>query len=123
MHSEWGCVSKETLNLIKSTKKKGGRIIPVGTTSLRILEAAYSRKNKNLPFQGETDIFIKPGYEFLIADGLITNFHLPKSTLIILVSAFIGIEETHKLYRHAINKKYKFFSYGDCCLLFPKKTT
>ena len=118
MHSEWGFVSKKTMDLIRKTKENGGRIIPVGTTSLRILETAFSRKNHFLPFRGETNIFIKPGYKFLLTDGLITNFHLPKSTLIILVSAFLGTNQTLDLYKHAINQKYKFFSYGDCCLLF-----
>ena len=118
MHSEWGSISKKTMNLIKKTKENGGRIIPVGTTSLRILETAFSRKNCFLPFKGETNIFIKPGYKFILTDGLITNFHLPKSTLIILVSAFLGTNQTLDLYRHAIDQKYNFFSYGDCCLLF-----
>lgn len=115
MHSEIFNVSEETIQLIKDTKARGGKIIAVGTTSLRTLE---SIARKNLVAQsGETDIFITPGFKFQIVDKLITNFHLPKSTLLMLVSAFSGKSRIDNVYRHAIANKYRFFSYGDAMLL------
>ena len=119
MHSETGIISCETAAKINQTKKAGGRVIAVGTTTARLLESASNNK-QCLPFDGTTDIFIKPGYNFKIVDGLITNFHLPKSTLIMLVSALLGLTECKELYSYAIKNKYRFFSYGDSSLLIPK---
>ena len=119
MHSEYGVVSSETAEEINQTKRNGKRVISVGTTSARLLESASS-DNHCLPFEGKTDIFIKPGYNFKIIDGLITNFHLPKSTLIILVASLIGLKECKDLYSFAIKNKYRFFSYGDSSLLIRK---
>lgn len=117
MHSEWGEVSAEVVTSIKQTKARGGRIICVGTTSLRILEAAYQAHGDLLPFTGETDIFITPGYQFGVVDMLLTNFHLPRSTLLMLVSAFSGHKQILSAYHYAIEQGYRFFSYGDACLL------
>ncbi len=117
MHSEWGEVSAEVVTSIKQTKARGGRIICVGTTSLRILEAAYQAHDELLPFTGETDIFITPGYQFGVVDMLLTNFHLPRSTLLMLVSAFSGHKQILSAYHYAIEQGYRFFSYGDACLL------
>lgn len=119
MHSEWGQVSDRTAAEIAATKAAGGRIIAVGTTSLRILETAARDSGRVEAWAGDTDIFIKPGYEFRAVDGLITNFHLPKSTLLMLVSALIGVEQTRAVYDAAIERKYRFFSYGDGSLLLP----
>ena len=115
MHAEWGEVSAETVARLKGARKMGGRIVAVGTTSLRLLESS-----KLEPFSGTTEIFITPGYRFSAADVLITNFHLPRSTLFMLVSAFAGLERMKAAYAHAINNCYRFYSYGDCCLLFPQ---
>ena len=114
MHHEWGSVSTETSQRLKSAKAEGRRIIPVGTTSLRLLEASGLE-----PFAGATDIFITPGYKFRAADGLITNFHLPKSTLFMLVCAFAGTTRMKAAYAHAIANDYRFYSYGDASLLWP----
>ena len=119
MHSEYGVVSSETAEEINQTKRNGKRVIAVGTTSARLLETA-SIDNSCSAFKGKTDIFIKPGYDFKLIDGLITNFHLPKSTLIILVASLIGLKECKDLYSHAIEKKYRFFSYGDSSLILRK---
>ncbi len=119
MHSEWGQVSPQAAAEIAATKAEGGRVIPVGTTSLRILETAARDSGAIAPWAGDTDIFIKPGFEFHVTDGLITNFHLPKSTLLMLVSALIGVEQTRTIYDVAIERKYRFFSYGDGSLLLP----
>ena len=119
MHSEFGHISQETANEIKKTQKNGGRIIPVGTTALRLLETAAQSDGTLSEWYGETDIFIYPGFKFKVADGLMTNFHLPKSTLIMLVSALMGKETIETIYNHAIKHRYKFFSYGDSSLLFP----
>lgn len=116
MHSESYEISSELLDLIQSTKQVGGRVIAVGTTALRTLESVFS-KNKIMPGVGTTDIFIYPGYKFKVCDGLITNFHLPKTTLLMLVSAFIGHENMQRLYKIAIDNQYRFFSYGDATLL------
>ncbi len=118
MHSEWGNVSQQTINKIINAKNKGGRIISVGTTSLRIIESIFQKNKVLKPFMGETDLFIKPGYKFHAFDFLLTNFHLPKSTLLMLISAFSGKEFVFSAYEHAIKKSYRFFSYGDACL-FP----
>ncbi len=118
MHPEWGEVSDETAQRIEHTKSKGGRVIAVGTTALRLIETA-ARSGTVQPWQGETDIFIYPGFDFHAADALITNFHLPQSTLLMLVSAFVGFEQTKAIYEHAIAQDYRFFSYGDSSLLIP----
>jgi len=118
MHSEWGEVSPQAAAEIAKTKQSGGRIIPVGTTALRLIEtAAQSGQIKS--FVGDTDIFIRPGFEFNVRGGLITNFHLPKSTLLMLVSALMGMDKMQNLYAQAIEKQYRFFSYGDSSLLLP----
>jgi S-adenosylmethionine:tRNA ribosyltransferase-isomerase len=117
MHAEWGEVGAETIEAITHTKARGGRIISIGTTSLRILEAAYQAHGKLAPFSGETDIFITPGYQFGVVDMLLTNFHLPRSTLLMLVSAFSGHSQILSAYHYAIEQGYRFFSYGDACLL------
>lgn len=119
MHSEWGEITPEAAALINQTKANGGRIIPVGTTALRLLESAAIAPGKLAPWRGSTDIFISPGFEFCISDGLMTNFHLPKSTLLMLVSALVGTDEIKRIYAHAINDDYRFFSYGDASLLLP----
>ncbi|MFT3986730.1 tRNA preQ1(34) S-adenosylmethionine ribosyltransferase-isomerase QueA [Aestuariivirga sp.] len=114
MHAEWGTVSAQTIQRLKAAREKGGRIVAVGTTSLRLLESSGLE-----PFSGVTDIFITPGYCFRAVDLLITNFHLPKSTLFMLVSAFAGLERMKSAYAHAIAQNYRFYSYGDASLLFP----
>lgn len=119
MHAEYGEISQQTAYEINKTKKNGGRIIPVGTTALRLLESAAQPTGKLCEWHGETDIFIYPGFKFKVADGLMTNFHLPKSTLIMLVSAIMGKETIETIYKHAITRRYRFFSYGDSSLLFP----
>lgn len=116
MHSEWMCLESALVEQIKSTKMKGGRVIAVGTTALRALESA-SQSGTIQPYEGDTSIFIYPGYAFKTVDGLITNFHLPESTLLMLVSAFIGYEPMLKVYQSAVEDGYRFFSYGDVSLL------
>jgi S-adenosylmethionine:tRNA ribosyltransferase-isomerase len=116
MHSEWIDVGAETVAAIAATQARGGRIIAAGTTTLRALESA-ARGGSLAAFSGETDIFITPGFEFRVVDVLITNFHLPKSTLLMLVSAFAGHPHVQALYHHAIESRYRFFSYGDAMLL------
>lgn len=118
MHAEWGEVTAEAAAAINATKAAGGRVIPVGTTALRLIETA-AQGGQLQPWQGETDIFIYPGFRFQIADALMTNFHLPKSTLLMLVSALIGKDRVMKIYDHAIRNGYRFFSYGDSSLLIP----
>jgi len=120
MHAERGFLNAETARQINETRARGGRIVSVGTTSLRLLESAADEAGVLHPFEGETDIFITPGYRFKAIDLLITNFHLPKSTLFMLVSAFSGLETMKAAYAHAIAEKYRFYSYGDCSLLYPK---
>lgn len=117
MHSEWGEVSAETVAELKAARARGGRIVAVGTTSLRLLESA-SVSGELEPFSGSTDIFITPGYRFRSVDVLMTNFHLPRSTLFMLVSAFAGLERMQAAYAHAIAGGYRFYSYGDSSLLF-----
>ncbi|MGE3830493.1 MAG: tRNA preQ1(34) S-adenosylmethionine ribosyltransferase-isomerase QueA [Parvibaculaceae bacterium] len=116
MHAEWGEVTLDTIARIGETKKRGGRIVAVGTTSLRLLESA-ARSGKLEPFSGFTDIFITPGFTFGVTDLLLTNFHLPRSTLFMLVCAFAGKERMKRAYAHAIAHEYRFYSYGDACLL------
>ncbi len=118
MHSEWGTVSEETANALNEVHAKGGRIVCVGTTSLRLLESATGEDGIIRPFHDDTAIFITPGYKFRAVDVLMTNFHLPKSTLFMLVSAFAGFETMHAAYKHAIDNEYRFYSYGDGSLLF-----
>lgn len=118
MHAEWGRVSAQAAAEITETKSKGGRVIPVGTTALRLIESA-ARDGQITPWEGETDIFIYPGFTFHVADALMTNFHLPKSTLMMLVSALMGQERVRDIYAHAIKNDYRFFSYGDSSLLLP----
>lgn len=118
MHSEWGQVTAQAAAEIAATKAAGGRVIPVGTTALRLIESA-SGGGAIAPWEGATDIFIYPGYEFKVADALMTNFHLPKSTLMMLVSALVGQERVREIYAHAVAGKYRFFSYGDASLLIP----
>lgn len=117
MHSEWGHVSEEAAGIINAARQKGGRVIAVGTTSLRLLESAADVSGQLAPFLGETDIFITPGYRFKIVDCLMTNFHLPKSTLFMLVAAFCGTQKMQDAYAHAIASDYRFYSYGDACFL------
>ena len=119
MHTEWGQVSKQAALEILQTKRAGGRVIPVGTTALRLIETAARKTGEIQAWVGDTDIFIKPSFQFHVTDGLITNFHLPKSTLLMLVSALIGLDRCHEIYDYAINERYRFFSYGDGSLLFP----
>lgn len=114
MHAEWGEVTAATCERLKAARAKGGRIVAVGTTSLRLLESSGLE-----PFSGTTEIFITPGYRFRATDLLVTNFHLPKSTLFMLVSAFAGLERMRSAYEHAITNDYRFYSYGDSSLLFP----
>jgi S-adenosylmethionine:tRNA ribosyltransferase-isomerase len=118
MHSEWGQVSARAAADITATKAAGGRVIPVGTTACRLIETA-GRTGRLEAWEGDTDIFITPGFEFQIADGLMTNFHLPKSTLMMLVSALMGTERIREIYDHAIENEYRFFSYGDSSILLP----
>jgi S-adenosylmethionine:tRNA ribosyltransferase-isomerase len=120
MHAEWGRVTPQAASEINATRAAGGRVIPVGTTALRLLETAASASGRIAPWSGETDIFIRPGFEFRIASGLMTNFHLPKSTLMMLVSALMGTERIRAIYAHAIAARYRFFSYGDSSLLLPE---
>lgn len=117
MHSEWGEVSAETASAINGARARGGRVVAVGTTSLRVLESAASEDGQVGPFCAETAIFITPGYRFRAVDALMTNFHLPKSTLFMLISAFAGLERMKQAYAHAIASGYRFYSYGDACLL------
>ena len=119
MHSEWGRIDAATADRLNSARAAGGRIIAVGTTSLRLLESATGADSIIRPFEGDTDIFITPGYKFRAIDGLMTNFHLPKSTLFMLVSALMGLETMQAAYAHAIAGGYRFYSYGDSSLLLP----
>ena len=119
MHSETGNIDAETAERVADTIASGGRVIPVGTTSLRVLETAATGSRRIAAWSGSTDIFIRPGFEFGVTDALITNFHLPKSTLLMLVAALIGMERMQAVYAHAIEERYRFFSYGDLSLLFP----
>jgi S-adenosylmethionine:tRNA ribosyltransferase-isomerase len=119
MHAEWCSLSPETAEALLRTRARGGRVVAVGTTSLRTLESAAARAEQGLPLHGhwETSLFVTPGYRFRMVDALLTNFHLPKSTLLMLVSAFAGYETIRDAYRHAIAQRYRFFSYGDAMFL------
>ncbi len=119
MHAEWGEVSGQAAAEIDATRRAGGRIIPVGTTALRLIETAARETGDIAAWTGDTDIFIYPGFEFRITDALMTNFHLPRSTLMMLVSALMGTERIRRIYAHAVAQRYRFFSYGDASLLLP----
>ena len=122
MHAEWGEVTPEAAALINQTKAQGGRVIPVGTTALRLIESAATDDGRVAPFAAATDIFIYPGFRFRVTDALMTNFHLPKSTLLMLVSALMGQDAIREIYRHAVDTGYRFFSYGDASLLIPERS-
>jgi len=117
MHAEWGHIDAEVAARINDTRRRGGRIVAVGTTSLRLMESAAAPDGSLQSFQGETDIFLRPGHRFTTADLLLTNFHLPRSTLFILVAAFAGLRRMQEAYAHAKRAGYRFYSYGDACLL------
>jgi len=121
MHSEWGRIDPETADRLNRTRSAGGRLIAVGTTSLRLLESAADEEGGIHAFEGDTDIFITPGYRFRAVDGLMTNFHLPRSTLFMLVSALMGLDVMKSAYAHAIEEGYRFYSYGDSSLLLPER--
>jgi len=121
MHAEFGVVSAETANALNTARRAGGRIVAVGSTSLRLLESATEEDGTVRPFSGETAIFITPGYRFRAVDMMLTNFHLPRSTLFMLVAAFSGLDTMQRAYAHAIAGGYRFYSYGDACLLFREK--
>ncbi|MFG1222245.1 tRNA preQ1(34) S-adenosylmethionine ribosyltransferase-isomerase QueA [Xanthobacter wiegelii] len=120
MHAEWGEVTRETADALNAAKANGGRILTIGSTSTRLIESAAGEDGTIRPFVGETDIFITPGYRFGAVDAMLTNFHLPRSTLVMLVAAFIGHEAQKRAYAHAIAENYRFYSYGDACLLLPQ---
>ena len=119
MHSEWGRIDSATADRLNQVRARGGRVIAVGTTSLRLLESAAGEDGQVRAFEGDTAIFITPGYQFRAVDGLVTNFHLPRSTLFMLVSALMGRERMLEAYAHAIARGYRFYSYGDASLLLP----
>ena len=119
MHAEWGRIDAAVADRLNAAREAGGRVIAVGTTSLRLLESATGEDRMIRPFEGDTAIFITPGYTFKAIDGLMTNFHLPKSTLFMLVSALMGRERMQQVYAHAIAERYRFYSYGDSSLLIP----
>jgi S-adenosylmethionine:tRNA ribosyltransferase-isomerase len=117
MHPEWGSVTAQTASALNAARRAGGRIVAVGSTALRLLESAAEADGTLTPFSGETALFITPGYRFRAVDATLTNFHLPRSTLFMLVSAFAGLERVKSAYAHAVAERYRFYSYGDCCLL------
>ena len=119
MHAEWGRIDADTAARLNAVRARGGRVVAVGTTSLRLLESAAREDGMIAPFAGDTSIFITPGYRFRAVDGLMTNFHLPRSTLFMLVSALMGLDVMQSAYRHAIAQAYRFYSYGDSSLLLP----
>jgi S-adenosylmethionine:tRNA ribosyltransferase-isomerase len=121
MHAEWGEITAETAASLNAVRNAGGRIVAIGTTALRLLETAAAEDGTIRPFAGETAIFITPGYRFKAVDVLLTNFHLPRSTLFMLVAAFSGLGTMQEAYDHAIQSGYRFYSYGDACLLFPER--
>jgi S-adenosylmethionine:tRNA ribosyltransferase-isomerase len=118
MHPEWGAVGAETAAALNATKRAGGRIVAVGSTSLRLIEGAAAEDGTLQAYCGETALFITPGYRFHAVDAMLTNFHLPRSTLFMLVAAFCGLDVMRRAYAHAIDSGYRFYSYGDACLLF-----
>jgi S-adenosylmethionine:tRNA ribosyltransferase-isomerase len=120
MHAEWGTISAETAAALNDVKAGGGKVVAVGTTSLRLLESATDQAGRLQSFSGSTRIFITPGDRFRFVDRLLTNFHLPRSTLFMLVAAFSGLDLMRSAYAHAIEQRYRFYSYGDACLLYPE---
>ena len=123
MHAEWGEVHGDIADALNAVRAQGGRLVAIGTTALRLLESAADESGSIRPFAGETSLFITPGYRFRAVDRLFTNFHLPRSTLFMLVSAFSGLDVMKRAYAHAIEQNYRFYSYGDACLLSPKAET
>ena len=119
MHAEWGHIDQATAERLNAARAAGGRLIAVGTTSLRLIESAAGVDGRIAAFEGDTAIFITPGYRFRAIDGLMTNFHLPRSTLFMLVSALMGLDTMQRAYAHAIAGEYRFYSYGDASLLLP----
>ena len=117
MHAEWGRIDADAARTLNAARLAGHRVVAAGTTSLRLLEAAATEDGTIAPFDGDTSIFITPGYRFRAVDALITNFHLPRSTLFMLVAAFAGLDEMQQAYAHAIAAGYRFYSYGDACFL------
>jgi len=117
MHAEWDEITAEAAGVIETARARSGRIVAVGTTALRLLETVAAARGRVEAWSGETDIFIVPGFQFRAVDMLLTNFHLPRSTLFMLVSAFAGLERMRAAYAHAIAERYRFYSYGDACLL------
>jgi S-adenosylmethionine:tRNA ribosyltransferase-isomerase len=117
MHAEWGHIGPDAAAQINRTRERGGRIVAIGTTSLRLLESAADESGRIAPFRGETRLFVLPGYRFRAIDLLLTNFHLPRSTLLMLVAALAGLDRIKAAYAHAIAGRYRFFSYGDACLI------
>ena len=120
MHAEWGEVTAAAADKVNAARAEGARIVPVGTTAMRLLETAADETGRLHPFRGETDIFITPGHRFRICDGLMTNFHQPRSTLMMLVAALMGLERIRRIYAHAVAERYRFHSYGDSSLLLPR---
>jgi S-adenosylmethionine:tRNA ribosyltransferase-isomerase len=118
MHREWYNVGADAASAIMAAKKRGGRVIGVGTTVARALESAANRNGGIDAACGDTQIFITPGYDFKLVDMMVTNFHLPQSTLLMMVAAFVGYDRMREIYAHAMAQKYRFYSYGDACLLF-----
>jgi S-adenosylmethionine:tRNA ribosyltransferase-isomerase len=121
MHGEWGEVSADTATALNAVRARAGRLIAVGTTALRLLESAADESGRLGAFAGETALFVTPGYRFRAVDALLTNFHLPRSTLFMLVAAFAGLDRMQRAYAHAIETGYRFYSYGDASLLFPER--
>jgi len=119
MHGEFGTVAAGTAEVLNAVRAKGGRIVAVGSTAMRLLESAAGPDGRLKAFSGETAIFITPGYKFRAVDLMLTNFHLPRSTLFMLVAAFSGLDTMKRAYAHAIEAGYRFYSYGDACLLYP----
>jgi S-adenosylmethionine:tRNA ribosyltransferase-isomerase len=117
MHAELAELDAQTADALEQTRAQGGRIVAVGTTSLRVLESAADDSGRLSAFHGQTRLFVTPGYRFRVVDALLTNFHLPRSTLLALVMAFAGIEETRRLYRLAVEERYRFYSFGDAMLI------
>jgi len=122
MHAEFGMLTAETAAALNAARQAGGRIVAVGSTALRLLESAATEDGRLQPFQGETAIFITPGHRFRAVDVMLTNFHLPRSTLFMLVAAFAGLETMRRAYAHAVASGYRFYSYGDACMLFPAES-
>jgi S-adenosylmethionine:tRNA ribosyltransferase-isomerase len=121
MHAETGAIDRAAAERVNAARARGGRVVAVGSTSLRLLESAADASGRVQPFAGVTALFITPGYRFRAVDVLLTNFHLPRSTLFMLVAAFAGLARMHAAYAHAIDRGYRFFSYGDACLLYPAR--